>query len=282
MCELVADPNRVGMAHPTWVGFFGILFMNELFKKSFFGFVSSVVVRRWEELVLLAGLYGGLVFVLGELTERMKPGGGMSEGSAFFVMVVGVAFAVIVNMLIYGFLRSVAVVGCEPLAPVVLLKIGRQLFWRMFWVEMLLGLLLVLFFILFTPLIGSVLQIGEDDTLGWLRIEGISMFVSLMCLMKLRLVVGGMIFVRDCSVREAFGNLRQFRLGDGGRMLWVFGVSAAVMSLVSYLVQRASELGEDTLVFSVLYGVVIGASVVLWGLCSVWFVGRVTWRPESR
>lgn len=120
--------------------------MNDLFKKSFFGFVSSVVVRRWEEIVLLVGLYGGLVFVLTELTERMKPGGGMSDGVSFFVTVGMVAFAVVLNMLVYGFSRSVAVVGCEPLLPVVLLKIGRRLFWRMVWVEIFLGLLTVLVF----------------------------------------------------------------------------------------------------------------------------------------
>jgi len=248
--------------------------MSDIFKKSFFGFVSCVVVRRWEEIVLLCGLYGGLVFVLSELTGRMKPGGGMSDGSAFFVTVVGVAFAVIVNMLVYGFLRSLAIVGCEPLAPVVLLKIGRRLFWRMVWVEIFLALLTVLVFILLASLIGSVLQVEEDDMLGRFRIGGISMFFSLMCLMKFRFVVGGMIFVRDCSVREAFGSLVKFRLGDGGEVLWVFGVSAAAMSIVSSLVQWASELGKDTLVISVLYGGVIGFSVVLWGLCSVWFVGR--------
>lgn len=118
------------------------------------------------------------------------------------------------------------------------------------------------------------MQVKADDTLGQLRIGGISMFVSLMSLMKFRFVVGGMIFVRDCSVREAFGSLRQFRLVDGDRMLWVYGVSVFVMSVVSYRLHCASELGEDTLVFSVLNGLVVGVSVVLWGLCSVWFVGR--------
>lgn len=253
-----------------------------LTKKPFSGFLFSLVSGRWQEIVLLSGLYGGLVFVMLEIGRMMEPGGGMNDGSAFFVTAGVVAFAVVLNMLVYGFLRSVVVVGCEPLDPVVLLKIGRQFFWRMFRVEILLTLFTMLFFVLFSLFIGSVLQIEKEDTLGQLRVGGISMFLSLMSLMKFRLVVGGVVFVRGSSVREAFGCLRQCRLGDGGKVLGVYAVSVVVVSIVSYLLQLATEFGKDTLVISLLNGAVVGVSVVLWGLCSLWFVGRFAARSGEQ
>lgn len=249
--------------------------MNELFKKSFFDFVFDVVSRRWDEILLLIGLHGGLVFVMLELTSRMEPdGSGMNEGAAFLIMTVGVAFAVIVNMLVYGFLRSVAAVGCERLQPITLLKIGRRMFWRMIWIEILLGLLTIIFFTLFASIAASILQIAKDDTLGQLRIGAAGMFVSLICLMKFRLVACGMIFVFNCSVMEAFAGLRRFSLADGGKVLWAFAAAAAIVSGASYPMQAALEAGKDTLVYSAINGLVVGDSVVLWGLCSVYFVGH--------
>ena len=160
------------------------------------------------------------------------------------------------------------------LLPVVILKIGRRLFFRMFRFEIVLGLLTVLVFIVFASLAGSVVQIEKEDTLGQIRIGVFCMFFSIMCLMKLRLVVGGVILVRDWGVRKSFGCLRQYRIRDGGAMLVVFGVSVAVRSVVLYLLQSATFFEKDTLVYSVVNGAVIGVAVVLWGLCSVWFVGR--------
>lgn len=248
--------------------------MHDIFKKSFFEFVFSVVASRWQEIVLLVGLHGGLTFVLIELVGLAEPGGEMNDSVMFLAMAGSVAFAVILYMLVYGFLRSVALVGCEPLMPMVLLKLGRRLFFRMFRFEIILALLTVLVFIVFASVAGSVVQIEKENTLGQIRIGVFCMFFSLICLIKLRLVVMGVILVRDCRIREAFRCLRQYRLADGGAMLVVFGVSVAVRSVALYLLQAATVLRKDTLVYSILNGGVIGVTVVLWGLCSIWFASR--------
>lgn len=256
--------------------------MGDIFKKSFFGFVLSVVVSRWQEVVLLVGLLGGLMFVWFELVGLTEPSGEINNDLSVFVVAGCVAFGVIVFMLVCGFLRSVTLVGCEPLMPVVLLKVGRRLFFRIFHLEIILELLTILVFVLLVSLMESVVQIEKANKLMQLRIVWLCMFFSQICLIKFRLVVMGVALVQDYRVTDAFRCLGQYRLRNGGAMLLVFGVSAAVLSTVSYQLQSATLFGKNTLVYSVFNGVVIGVTVVLWGLCAVWFAGRFTREQTGR
>ncbi len=192
----------------------------------------DILKSRWPEAIMVAGLQACcMLLVLDFQYTRRQP---LSFELSFLLGIIMALFGIISQMLLWGFLRTVAIGGAQPVEPKELLRTGRGYFWKMFIFQLV--LLPVFMAIIFAVVTGVQMVLygqTKEDIPAWLSI--VSGSAAGLILLKPTYLVPAQILTRDCGIWEAVRDLRQTRL-FGTKYFPVMAVGLMVFSgVIDYL-----------------------------------------------
>ena len=223
----------------------------------------NIIKLRWPEVALVLVPQIGLILLFERLllTDGITPSraGQIPDGAMFVLGCGGMLMLVVWQMLYLGFLRTASLDGPAPQEPMMLFRTGRPFFWRILAVQCVLGAALWLV----TGLLAGVIAAGMGYQTAaafpqWLlELAGVA---SIALLVKPFFLIPAFMLAMDCSAMEAFGMMRQIRLGRVGPLLKAYAVGLAVIAAVAvisalapkdtavYYIAAASRYGVQSLI----------------------------------
>ena len=204
----------------------------------------NIIKLRWPEVALVLVPQVGLVLLFEQvlLIDGITPShaGQIPEGAMFVLGLGGMLMLVVWQMLYLGFLRTAALAGDAPHEPMTLLRAGRPFFWRILVVQFVLGAAMWLVAGLLAGAVGAGMgyQTAAAFPQWLLELAGAA---AIALLVKPFFLIPAFMLAMDCSAMEAFGKMRQIRLGQLGPLLkgYAVGLAAiAVAGVVSALAPR--------------------------------------------
>ncbi|MFH1615714.1 MAG: hypothetical protein ABIG61_11610 [Planctomycetota bacterium] len=201
--------------------------------------IFEILRKRWAEAILVAAFHLGVLILMIQLSERstqpQNAAGLYTPGWLVFLMATAAAVvAVLWQMLSIGFLRTAYTGGTASQEPASLIITGRHFFWRMIRFQI---LFTVLYFAV-SFIILELLNLLVFDRTGQKlspKIIHLVMQLVFIILLKPMLLVPAIIIVRDCTVREGFGLMRNYRLRRAKMLLGVFFICFAVFFVLSFV-----------------------------------------------
>ncbi len=93
----------------------------------------DIVKFRWPELLMILVFHACALFLFGDIEVPQTPDEQQQFSGAQFLLGMGVAaLGIISQMMLWGFLRTIAVSQAQPIPPGQLLVAGRWYFWKLF------------------------------------------------------------------------------------------------------------------------------------------------------
>lgn len=209
----------------------------------------NIIKLRWPEVAMVLVPQIGLILLLERLllTDGITPSrsGQIPEGAMFVLGFGGMLMLVVWQMLYLGFLRTAALEGTAPHEPMALLRTGRPFFWRILVVQFVLGAAMWLVTGLLAGIVGAGMgyQTAAAFPQWLLELAGVA---SIALLVKPFFLIPAFMLAMDCSAMEAFGMMRQIRLGQLGPLLKAYAVGLAVIAAVAVVSALAPK---DTAVY---------------------------------
>ncbi len=246
--------------------------------------VFEILKKRWPEAALVIILQAGLIVLaeqiydLAEPAEAAAAGGDLSEPMDLVLIAGTTALAVICQMLNLGFLRTVYTDGACPQEPVVLLRVGRYFFWRIFCFTFFLG-----FGWLFLSLM--ILVTVNTIMLGQKEMQNIPQWMGQLCNLaalvifaKPMLLIPAVIIARDCKSLEALATFNRYKLlkGRGLSLLKLFLGCFGLTFLVSLVVSAVNSSGFYHFASVGAYAITVSAVTLVVGLGAVQFIASQT------
>lgn len=198
--------------------------------------IMDIVKFRWPELLVLVMFHACCIFLVGDMQIDHSSAQEQSFSMPQFLMGIGLAaFSIIAQMLLWGFLRTTAVSGTQPIAPGYLLIAGRWYFWKLFVVQL---LLFVLFFVLAVvfQLLLTTLFYGKgalENSPVWIQI--ISLLAAGALLLKPTYFIPAVVLVRDCTPLESLPAIRLLSLWEMKTFLPLVAVVFVLVGAMEYL-----------------------------------------------
>lgn len=238
--------------------------------------------KRWPEMMLVVGFsvfavfllerYKAIVITVAKSSSNSDFISNLSETAAFWYSLGAMFFYMMWTMLFLGFLASLIVICQTPQEPAVLLKIGRRFFWRIMRFSIIYGSLWVI-------LRASLYYIVKSLFFPSLAIELMPFWVLELCsippciiLAKPLILVPCIMIVRNCMLLEASAEISQYEILKAKALLAIFISAVTLDRLFSILLLY---IDYERVFFDVLVaikGCLMGALILLMGLCGVWLV----------
>jgi len=172
-------------------------------------------------------LLSNFIFGIGKLD--------LTTSSSLLPFGVHMVFIIVLLILGLGFLRTFYLEGQKQQPPLVLLRIGKHFFWRMFG----LGLLFMIIYLVLAGLIFLIVkQFTSMDTsfsqvTPWIR--HLCFAASMLILIKPVLLIPALIIVLDCKAFKSFKLLKQCKILNMKELVMLFFVSMALTFLWAFL-----------------------------------------------
>ncbi|MGH2272205.1 hypothetical protein ACQ9LF_10435 [Anaerohalosphaeraceae bacterium U12dextr] len=208
--------------------------------------IMDIVKSRWPELLMILGFHACALFLFGDIDLPQTPDEQQQFSGRQFLLGMGIAaMAIISQMMLWGFLRTVAVSQAQPIPPGQLLVAGRWYFWKLFAFQIILMLLLILAasllqVVLTLSLYGSA---AVNHSPVWVQI--VSLLTAWVIFLKPFYFVPAVVLAKDISPLESLRAIRLLNLWEMKPFLSMvvifFGAVGGVESL-SGLVNRGDLL----------------------------------------
>ncbi|HML75141.1 MAG TPA: hypothetical protein PKB02_11690 [Anaerohalosphaeraceae bacterium] len=206
----------------------------------------DIVKSRWPELLMILVFHACALFLFGDIEVPQTPDEQQQFSGAQFLLGMGIAgFCILGQMMLWGFLRTMAVSGIQPVPPGQLLVAGRWYFWKLFAFQIILVLLIFM--------VASVLQVvlaisfyGSGDPKKipiWILI--ISVQAAQLILLKPLYFIPTVVLAKDISPLESVRAIRLLNLWEMKTFLSiavVFFVAVGAVESLSGLVHRGDLL----------------------------------------
>lgn len=171
------------------------------------GRLRQILINRWPELVMIVGLYSGSTILLMHLVsqfQQMETSGDQMPGGISFLLGLGsMSLFLILQMQMWGFLRTVACGSYEAHTPLDLLRTGTPFFWRLFGFQ----LLFFFAFLFVSSLVVTVLGIllFRQHTINELPLwlQALSVFFGFLILLKPFVLIPTLVLVYEYRLMEA-------------------------------------------------------------------------------
>jgi len=186
------------------------------------------------------------LFLFGDIEVPQTPDEQQQFSGTQFLLVMGIAgFCILGQMMLWGFLRTMAVSGTQPIPPAQLLVAGRWYFWKLFAFQIILAMLI--FMVAYVLLVVLAISFHDSDDPKnipiWILI--ISVQAAQLILLKPLCFIPTVVLARDCTPLESLQAIRLLNLWEMKTFLSIVVVSflavVAVKSL-SVLVHRGNFL----------------------------------------
>jgi len=232
--------------------------------------------KRWPEMMLIVGFCAFGIFLLERFNANLIAVDGdfnqLTGTPAFWYSLGGMVFGVLWIMFLLGFLVSITIKSQMALEPVVLLKIGRRYFWRLFRYFVIYGVLCIaITMVVFTAVARFLFPAVDANSIPLWVVELCAIPAYLM-LAKPLVLVPCIMIVRNCMVMEATSLISDYAIFKSKALLAIFTAAVLVDRAFSVIV---FFVDIDSAAFFVLIGVkgwLIGELMLATGLCGVWFV----------
>jgi len=208
--------------------------------------IMDIVKSRWPELLMILVFHACALFLFGDIEVPQTPDEQQQFSGAQFLLGMGVAaLGIISQMMLWGFLRTIAVSQAQPIPPGQLLVTGRWYFWKLFAFQIILMLLLIL--------VASVLQVvltlsfygsaAMNNAPAWVQI--VSLLTAWVIFLKPFYFVPAVVLAKDISPLESVRAIRLLNLWEMKAFLSiavVFFVAVGAVESLSGLVHRGDLL----------------------------------------
>jgi hypothetical protein len=179
--------------------------------------MHQILLNRWAEVTMIVVLYAGMMawgqYLIWEIYRGEQSAlKRLSDAAGFFLGMGTMAYGIVTQMLMLGFLASVVHEGTRRQEPTTLLLAGRYFFWR--WIRFLFvseSLLFAGMVISFQLINSTILHMRSyQDIALWVKF--IIYIVPAVILSKLILVVPAEMIVRNRMVFESIRSIREYSL----------------------------------------------------------------------
>lgn len=225
--------------------------------------VYEILKVRWPEAVMLIGLYTGASVLYQHLAGQFEPTSGgdgpqMPWGPSFLLGLGSMILFIVLQMQIWGFLRTAALQPTEPRSPMELLRTGSPFFWRLLGFQVLFFLALLFVASVVITLLGILIfrQHAVRDLPVWLH--SLSFFLSFLLLLKPFVLMPAMVLVYEYRLSEAFFAMQGLSFFRMPRALVVTAVGFACLSAGSILIDAHFPPGLAAQLFRGVEGFLTG------------------------
>lgn len=193
--------------------------------------VWDILKIRWPEVVMLVGLQAGAAILYRQLMvkfETMAANGSQMPWLPSFLLGLGsMTLLIVLQMQIWGFLRTAALRPAEPCRPVELLRTGSPFFWRLLGFQILFSFALAFVYLVVATLLGILIfrrhAVGELPV--WLH--SLSVFLGFLLLLKPFVLMPALVLTYDYRLVESFFTLQDVSfLRMRGPLFWAVGFAA--------------------------------------------------------